>query len=239
MPTEPLDAWRDQPRVLRNRGERALTWWQRVQVSAIASVGAPFVGALCRTLRWRVEGLEHYDAIVAEGRQPIFAFWHGRILASTYFWRDRGIVVMTSQNFDGEWIARIIGRFGYGTARGSTSRGGRRALIQLKREVFAGRSAAFTVDGPRGPAGRVQPGAVWLAGITGQPVLPFHVEAERAWSTSSWDRAQVPRPFSRVAVAIGTPLEVPDPSTEGVVEEYRVELQETLGALSARAHALL
>lgn len=127
----------------------SLTRRQLALAGAIAGVGAPLVGLLCRTLRWRVDGMEHYDAVVAGGRQPVFAFWHGRILPATWFWRDRGIVVMTSRNFDGEWIARIIRRFGYGTARGSTSRGGRRALIQLKRDVAAGRPAAFTVDGDR------------------------------------------------------------------------------------------
>ena len=161
----------------------SLTPWQLAQARAIAAVGAPLIGALCRTLRWRVEGMEHYDAIVARGRQPVFAFWHGRILPATYFWRGRGIVVMTSRNFDGEWIARIIRRFGYGTARGSTSRGARRALIQLKRDVAAGRPAAFTVDGPRGPARRVQPGAVWLAA---HPADRGRVSLVG----SSWDRTQ-------------------------------------------------
>ena len=102
------------------------------------------------TYRWRVDGREHYDAIVASGRQPIFAFWHGRILAATLFWRDRGIVVITSENFDGEWIARVIERFGYGTARGSSSRGAVRALVRLKRGLEAGAPAAFTLDGPEG-----------------------------------------------------------------------------------------
>lgn len=217
----------------------SLTRRQLALAGAIAGVGAPLVGLLCRTLRWRVDGMEHYDAIVAGGRQPVFAFWHGRILPATWFWRDRGIVVMTSRNFDGEWIARIIRRFGYGTARGSTSRGGRRALIQLKRDVAAGRPAAFTVDGPRGPARRVQPGAVWLAGATGSPILPFHIEAERHWSASSWDRTQVPRPFSTVAVAIGAPFEVPDPSGDGVVETHRLRLEQVLGALADRAAAML
>ena len=222
-------------------GSRAasLTRRQLALAGAIAGVGAPLVGLLCRTLRWRVDGMEHYDAVVAGGRQPVFAFWHGRILPATWFWRDRGIVVMTSRNFDGEWIARIIRRFGYGTARGSTSRGGRRALIQLKRDVAAGRPAAFTVDGPRGPARRVQPGAVWLAGATGSPILPFHIEAERHWSASSWDRTQVPRPFSTVAVAIGEPFEVPDPSGDGVVEAHRLRLEQVLGALADRASAML
>ncbi len=217
----------------------SLTPWQLVQARAIAGAGAPLIGLLCRTLRWRVEGMDHYDAIVARRREPIFAFWHGRILPATWFWRDRGIVVMTSQNFDGEWIARIIRRFGYGTARGSTSRGARRALVQLKRDVAAGRPAAFTVDGPRGPARRVQPGAVWLAGATGNPILPFHIEAERHWSALSWDRTQIPRPFSSMAVAIGAPFEVPDPSEDGVVEAHRSALERVLGTLADRAASML
>ena len=217
----------------------SLTPWQLAQARAIAGAGAPLLGLLCRTLRWRVEGMGHYDAIVARRREPIFAFWHGRILPATWFWRDRGIVVMTSQNFDGEWIARIIRRFGYGTARGSTSRGARRALVQLKRDVAAGRPAAFTVDGPRGPARRVQPGAVWLAGATGNPILPFHIEAERHWSASSWDRTQIPRPFSSIAVAIGAPFEVPDPSEDGVVEAHRSALERVLGTLADRAASML
>ena len=219
--------------------ETALTRRQLAQARLIAGVGAPLISTLCRTLRWRVDGAEHYDAIVAQRRQPIFAFWHGRILSATYYWRDRGIVVMTSRNFDGEWIARIIRRFGYSTARGSTSRGARRALIQLKRDLLAGRPAALTVDGPRGPAQRVQPGAVWLAGVTGNPILPFHIEADRHWSASSWDRTQIPLPFSATAIAIGAPFEVPDPSGDGVIEEHRVALERVLSTLADRAATLL
>ena len=94
--------------------------------------------------------------------------------------------------------AASCARFGFGTARGSTSRGGARALVQLRRELAAGRPAAFTVDGPRGPARVAQPGAVWLAGATGHPILPFHIEADRFWTARSWDRHEVPKPFSTV-----------------------------------------
>ena len=146
----------------------------------LAVVGYRLIAALGATLRWRTEGLEHFDAIGAGGHQPIMAFWHGRILPATYYFRRRGIVVITSENFDGEWIAGIIERFGYGTARGSTSRGARKALLQLTRDMAAGRPAGFTVDGPRGPARVAQPGAVWLAKATGNPVLPFHLEADRS-----------------------------------------------------------
>src|SRR2546422_9673348 len=105
------------------------------------------------------------------------AFWHGRILPATYYFRRRNIVVITSENFDGEWIAGIIERFGYGTARGSTSRGAKRALLRLKRDMAAGKPAAFTLDGPRGPARVAQPGAVWLAKGAGKPNPPVQIRA--------------------------------------------------------------
>ena len=126
------------------------SWRKRAEVAAIASIGYPVISALGRTLRWRVEGLEHLDAILGSGRQPVMGFWHGRILPATVYFRRRGIVVITSENFDGEWIARIIERFGYGTARGSTSRGAVKAMLKLKRDIGQGRPAGFTLDGPRG-----------------------------------------------------------------------------------------
>lgn len=200
-------------------------------------LGAPMMRALGSTYRWRVDGLQHYESIVASGKQPIFAFWHGRILSATLFWKHRGIVVITSQNFDGEWIAGIIRRFGYGTARGSTSRGGARALVQLRRDLADGRPAAFTLDGPRGPARVAQPGAAFLAGATGHPLLPFHIEADRFWTAGRWDRTQVPRPFSRVAVAIGEPILVAD-TTETTIEAARVELERVLRVLENKAAGL-
>ena len=218
---------------------RSLTRGQRAQAAFIAAVGSPLIAALGRTLRWQVDGYEHYDAMRRRGEQPIFAFWHGRILPATLFWRDRGIVVMTSENFDGEWIARIVRRFGYGIARGSTSRGGARALAQLRREMRAGKSAAFTLDGPRGPARTAQPGAVWLSGLTGNPILPFHIEAARYWAADSWDGTQMPKPFSPVAVAIGEPIGVEVTATEAEREAARVALETTLARLSSRTEEML
>src|SRR5438874_1671037 len=139
---------------------------KRLQARLIAMLGYRIVSALGSTLRWRTDGLEHLTAILASGRQPVMVFWHGRILPATYFFRRRGIVVITSENFDGEWIAGIIERFGYGTARGSTSRGARKALLQLTRDMAAGKAAGFTVDGPRGPARVAQSGDVWVAKAT-------------------------------------------------------------------------
>ena len=189
---------------------------QRIKAEAIAAAGYPLVAGLGRTLSWSVEGVSYYDDAVRSGRAPILALWHGRILPATLFWRDRGIVALTSANFDGEWTARLMSRFGYRAARGSTSRGGARALVRLRRELAAGHTVAFTVDGPRGPARAVQPGAVWLAGATGHPIVPFHIECERYWTMRSWDAAQVPRPFTRAAVVVGAPMFVEGTDDERV-----------------------
>jgi lysophospholipid acyltransferase (LPLAT)-like uncharacterized protein len=215
------------------------SWIKCARLAAIAGVGYPLVNALGHTLRWRVEGLEHLDAIRASGRQPVMAFWHGRILSATFYFRRRGIVVITSENFDGEWIARIIGRFGYGTARGSTSRGGLKAMLQLVRHMEQGKPAGFTLDGPRGPARVAQPGALWLAGKSGNPVLPFHLEASRAWTLGSWDQTQIPRPFSTVALVIGAPIEVQAEATDADMERHRSELEVTLRRLEERAFGVL
>jgi hypothetical protein len=221
------------------RVNHLLTPSQLRKARLIAAAGYPLAAALSRTLSWRVEGAHHFDDLMRAGRPPIFAFWHGRILPSTLFWRDRAIVVITSENFDGEWIARLIARFGYSSARGSTSRGGSRALVQLRRELANGHPVAFTLDGPRGPARVAQPGAVWLAGATGHPILPFHIESSRYWTAGSWDATQIPKPFATVAVCVGNPLEIP----AGAAEQSRLEqvqkLEQTLNELQRAASRLL
>ncbi len=161
------------------------------------------------------------------------AFWHGRILPSIYFFRDRDIVVITSDNFDGEWTAKIIHRFGYTTARGSTSRNAARAALRAKRRMEEGHAVGITVDGPRGPALVVQPGALWLAKSTGNPIVPFHIEARSYWTAPSWDASQIPCPFSRVAVVFGEPFYVPADADEAALEAARVELGERMLALQA------
>jgi len=211
---------------------------KRFEIAAISAVGYRLIRLLGGTLRWRIEGFEHFDAIAAAGHQPIMAFWHGRILPATYYFRRRGIVVITSENFDGEWIARIIERFGFGTARGSSSRGGLKALLQLTRDMTAGKPAGFTVDGPRGPARVAQPGAVWLAKATGNPVLPFHLEARKHWTLNSWDRTQIPRPFSTVSIVVGEPFYVPQDADDEKIEAARQLLDERLKALEPRAQTL-
>jgi len=210
---------------------------KRMQVAAIAGVGYPLLAALGSTYRFEVDGLEHLQAAQMLGH-PIHAFWHGRILPGTIYFKRRGIVVITSENFDGEWIARIISRFGYGTARGSSSRGARKAMLQLIRDVRE-RPVAFSVDGPRGPARVAQPGAVWLAKVTGNPIIPFHLESNRHWTLGSWDRTQIPKPFATVAIAFAAPIQVASTASDDSLEQVNAHLEHALADCERRCGELL
>src|SRR2546430_14757681 len=159
-----------------------------------------------RTVKFEIEGWENWEAASVDGRLPIYTFWHNRVFLSTYFWRRRRIVVMTSRSFDGEYIARFIQRFGYGAARGSSTRGATGAVVEMIRLMRAGCPTAFTIDGPKGPRYVAKMGAVLLAKKTGNPILPFTITAERFWEAKrSWDGSQVPKPFTRARVDIGHP----------------------------------
>lgn len=188
-----------------------------------------------RTVKFEIVGWENWETASHDGRIPIYTFWHDRVFLSTYFWQRRAIVVMTSRSFDGEYIARFIQRFGYGAARGSSSRGATGAVVEMVRLMRAGCPAAFTIDGPRGPRYVAKMGAVLLAKKTGNPVLPFSIAAERFWeATKSWDRPQIPKPFSRASVFIGAPIDVPADADEALLNAKRDELQASLDELDRR-----
>lgn len=186
------------------------------------------------TIRWEIDGEENLTNVIAQGRQPIYCLWHDRIFGGTFFLRDRGIVVITSQSLDGEYIARFLKRFGFGTVRGSSSRGGVKALVEMIRYMRQGLSMAFTVDGPRGPRYVVKTGPVVLAKKTGNPIVPFSVECSRYWTVNSWDRMHIPKPFTRAQFIIAEPIYVPADIDDAGVESKRLELQEALDGLVAK-----
>lgn len=175
------------------------TFKQRVIIRLAGVLLYWLIRTIGATLRFEVKGWENHT----DAEPLIYCFWHNRIPIATYFWRHRGIVVMSSRSFDSEYIARFIQRFGYGAARGSSTRGGKAALIQMIRAVRSGKSAAFTVDGPRGPIYEAKPGAITLAAKSGVAILPFSISLERCWRLPSWDRIEIPKPFSRAFVVIG------------------------------------
>jgi lysophospholipid acyltransferase (LPLAT)-like uncharacterized protein len=190
---------------------------------------------ICSTLRWEVRGAEHLDSVYKNGHRAVFTFWHNCIFGATWMWRKRGIVVMSSVSRDAEFTGRFIKRFGYGTARGSHTRGGGRALAEMAECLESGIDAAFTIDGPRGPAFVAKPGAITLARHTGQAILPFHVAARRYFTLPTWDRSEVPWPFTRAITLIAEPVYVHYDATAEEVAARQVELQATLDHLRAEA----
>jgi lysophospholipid acyltransferase (LPLAT)-like uncharacterized protein len=146
--------------------------------------------------------------------------------------------VMTSQNFDGEYIARIIQRHGYGAARGSSSRGASRALGEMIRCLRHGADTAFTIDGPRGPRFVAKPGAVLLAKATGAAILCFHIALRKAYVfRKTWDQTQIPCPFGRAAVFIAPPILVSPEANEEEQTRKHQEVQAALDQLRGRGEA--
>ncbi len=181
-----------------------------------------------RTIQYETDNWDNFQKIERDGKIPIYAFWHNRIFAGTYFFRNRGIVVITSQSFDGEYIARFIQRLGYGAVRGSSTRGGVGALVGMIRLMKQGLPMGFTVDGPKGPKYVAKTGAVLLAKKTGNPMMPFVVEAEKFWTINSWDKMQIPKLFTRAKIFIAEPIYVAADADEAEIENKRLELQKKL-----------
>jgi lysophospholipid acyltransferase (LPLAT)-like uncharacterized protein len=188
-----------------------------------------------RTVKFEIDGWENWEAASQDGRPPIYTFWHNRVFLATYFWRRRRIVVMTSRSFDGEYIARFIQRFGYGAARGSSTRGATGAVVEMVRLMRAGCPTAFTIDGPKGPRYVAKMGAVLLAKKTGNPILPFTITADRFWEAKkSWDGFQVPKPFTRARVNIAAPIYVTADANEDELKAKRDDLQSALDEITQR-----
>jgi lysophospholipid acyltransferase (LPLAT)-like uncharacterized protein len=206
-----------------------LSRWRRMQVPALGFAGYALIRAIGPTLRFEVLGAPNIERVHAAGRRAILAFWHRAIFSATWWWRGRGIVVLNSANFDGQWTRRVIERFGFGTAQGSSSRGGLRGLAEMARSLDEGRDVAFTIDGPRGPRYIAKPGPAMLARRSGNPIIAFHIGVERARTLrKTWDLFQIPKLYSRAVVAIHPPIEVSRHAERGEVEAKHAELQAAL-----------
>jgi len=154
---------------------------------------------------WRIE-INGAEKMPVHGA-AIYPIWHGHLLVHAYAFRDRGINVLVSRSRDGELIARALKKLGYGVVRGSSSRGGTKAILQMSDIIAGGGQVAITPDGPRGPAYRIKDGVVYLAKNTGAPVFPTTVTfAKPTIRLNSWDRFMIPLPFAKVKIAVGGPL---------------------------------
>ncbi|HEY0591880.1 MAG TPA: lysophospholipid acyltransferase family protein [Thermoanaerobaculia bacterium] len=197
----------------------------------IPRVAAAFIRALHATLRVRHANTAAIDALNREGTNYVYAFWHAQLLVMIYARFARPATVMISQHRDGELIALTMERFGIESARGSTTRGGSEALRGMLKAAGAGRVIIFTPDGPRGPRHSVQPGVIRAAQLAGIPIVPGALISERRKQLSSWDRFEIPIPFSRALFLYGEPIAVPRELTPEEFESVRADVERRMVAL--------
>jgi lysophospholipid acyltransferase (LPLAT)-like uncharacterized protein len=173
-------------------GEPRITLSQRMQLALVSWLVPAILRLIGCTLRETTTYEEGAIQSLAEVYPGIFPFWHRCVLPATWIYRHQHPAVMTSQSRDGEFIARVIQRFGFIPVRGSSSRGGPRARLENNKLLAEGNAVAFTIDGPRGPRGVAKKGPVLLARMSGAAITAFYVAVERAWVLNTWDKLVIP-----------------------------------------------
>jgi lysophospholipid acyltransferase (LPLAT)-like uncharacterized protein len=203
---------------------RKFTLRQRILLRLITWAGTLAIRILGPTIRASASWEEGSPGSI-EARPMVYSFWHNCMIPAMYLCRNQQIRVMGSESFDGEYATRIMKKFGFVKVRGSSSRGAVRALLGMRRELEQGWTAAFTIDGPRGPRYVAKPGPVVLARITGVPMAAFHIALDRAWILKTWDGCMIPKPFTRALVRVSRQMPVPP---DGNDELHLKELQAAL-----------
>jgi lysophospholipid acyltransferase (LPLAT)-like uncharacterized protein len=206
-----------------------LPWNRRMQIPVIAAVVYFLIRTIGPTLRYEVLGGEKVEQRRTAKHPTIWAFWHRIIFPIVWYGRDRGIVVMNTTAFDGQWTRKVIERLGFGTAQGSSSRGGLRGLQVMAKRIAEGLDCAFTIDGPRGPRYVAKVGPVLLARMTGAPIMVFHIGVDRGKTVEkTWDHFLLPGLFAR-AIIIGGPLiYVPQEADAQMIKAKHEEMQKAL-----------
>ncbi len=211
---------------------------QRLLLWLITWAGFLIIRLIGPTLKWEWS-IEEGGPEIPDPKMAVYVFWHRAVITSAWFFQNRGIAVMTSSSFDGEYIARIIEKFGYKAVRGSSSRGGVRALLEMHTDIEEGRAVAFTIDGPKGPIYVAKPGPVLLAKNTEVPILPFYIAVEKGWVLKSWDQFIIPKPFSRVHLRTGKWIPVPKEIDAAMHQRLHAEMQAGLDRVRVEAESRL
>jgi lysophospholipid acyltransferase (LPLAT)-like uncharacterized protein len=208
---------------------RNLPWSRRIQIPIIAAAVYTVIRLLGPTLRYEVLGWHHAERVYASQKRIIWAFWHRVIIPIVWWRRNHGIVVMNTTAFDGQWTRKVIEWLGFGTAQGSSSRGGLRGLAVMAKRLEQGVDCAFTIDGPRGPRYIAKPGPVILARKTGCPVMVFHIGVDRGKTfEKTWDHFLLPKPFARAVILFAPPIYVPPDANQEALEAKHGEMQREL-----------
>ncbi|TGM72256.1 DUF374 domain-containing protein [Leptospira mtsangambouensis] len=178
------------------------------------------------TSRFRFLTNEQYEELFKNKKPFIYSIWHTNVLYSPYLHRGKNVAVLISESKDGDYINQVVHRFGNTSVRGSSSKGGSKALKAVIQHLKKGLPAAFTPDGPRGPAFILQPGIIAAAQVTQVPIVPFHYECSRQWILErAWDKHRVPKPFTTFAVSYGEPISVPRNLNEEEFEQMRLKVE--------------
>jgi lysophospholipid acyltransferase (LPLAT)-like uncharacterized protein len=202
-----------------------------------------FLLLLGRSIRFRWVNDRFTREKAARNESCIYCFWHNRFLLMPYIYQQfrgkKNICVMASRSRDGEYISDVLNGFGFEIARGSSSRGGEGAVMDMVSMIERGLDAAVTPDGPRGPVYRVQLGVIMLAQMSGVPIVPASYAVTRRKRLKSWDRFIIPAPFSKGVLVYGDPINVPEDANEKKREELRAQLELVMRGLNDKAATFL
>jgi lysophospholipid acyltransferase (LPLAT)-like uncharacterized protein len=189
---------------------------------------------ICGSNRLTVTKREVFETYVDQGNN-IFVFWHSRLFYLVYYYiknaPNRKVSILVSMSRDGDYGAALVRRLRQDAVRGSTSRGGQKAIHNLVVKLAEGNNTAITPDGPRGPTLTVNEGVIKLAQLTGARILPVSYDATRKKLLKSWDRFIVVKPFGRIHLAFSEPFEVPRHIAPGERRKYVEHLEQTLRRL--------
>jgi lysophospholipid acyltransferase (LPLAT)-like uncharacterized protein len=206
-----------------------LPWHRRIQIPIIAALVYSVIRVLGPTLRFEVLGRGNAEKIWAVNQQCIWAFWHRCIIPIAWYGRNRGIVIMNTTAFDGQWTRKVIEWLGFGTAQGSSSRGGLRGLTVMAQRIKEGLDCGFTIDGPRGPRYVAKVGPVLLARMTGASIMVFHIGVDRGKTfKKTWDHFCLPSLFARAILIGAPPIHVPQDADPEMIKAKHEEMQKAL-----------
>ncbi|MCP4549065.1 MAG: lysophospholipid acyltransferase family protein [bacterium] len=216
--------WQGGERDFSERERRKLAFQGRLLAGVMRAWGAT----------WRVDG-SPADILPVRESSPtggiVFTTWHNRMIMLSYLHRDMRMQALRSSSRDGLLIAGMLKHFGFGAPAGSSSRGGASGLRKLVTCARRGLDIAVTVDGPRGPRGIVKPGALQVAALSGNPIVPFTTAVDREHIFRSWDRTVLAWPFSKIRLRYGDPIMVPRGLNNAEMEELRLEVEASLTRL--------
>lgn len=212
----------------------SLTRKQRIALPALSTAIAWSVKGLAACNRLEVQGREHEDAAKAQQKGWLIGFWHEVLGIAAWYYRSTGYYTLTSHSFDGELAARVAEHFGLVALRGSSSRGGIQALVELRKVLATGKTVGLTLDGPRGPRRVAKPGIAILSAQTRLPILPNAFAATRGRRLNSWDKTLIPKPFGRIICAYGPLIPPPKDISSASIEATRTEVENSLKRLHER-----